>query len=129
VSLGATSQHFLNTSRDSDSTTSLGSLCHCLTTLSEKKTFQIFYLDLPLAKLEANTLHPIAGYLREEADSHLITTSFQIGKCKRNSPGKAQVQDGTWLGARDYAVCLPRASTLSIPPHSGTIILLQGNGR
>ena len=32
-SLGATSTRFLNTSRDSDSTTSLDHLCQCLTTL------------------------------------------------------------------------------------------------
>ena len=37
MSLSATSPRFLNTSRDSDSTTSLGSLCHCITALSEKK--------------------------------------------------------------------------------------------
>jgi len=38
---------FLNTSRDSDSTTSLGSLFQCLTTLSIKKFFQISNLNLP----------------------------------------------------------------------------------
>jgi len=31
--------HFLNVSRDGDSTTSLGSLCQCLTILSENKLF------------------------------------------------------------------------------------------
>jgi len=36
TSLSAASTHFLITSRDGDSTTSLGSLCHCLNTLSEK---------------------------------------------------------------------------------------------
>ena len=36
MSLSATSTNFLNISRDSDSTTSLGSLFQCLTTLSEK---------------------------------------------------------------------------------------------
>lgn len=39
MSLSTTSEHFLNTSRDSDSITSLGSLYHCLTTLAEKKFF------------------------------------------------------------------------------------------
>ena len=37
MSLSATSTRFLNASRDGDSTTSLGSLCQCLTTLSDKK--------------------------------------------------------------------------------------------
>ena len=36
TSLNATSLRFLNTSRDSDCTTSLGSLCHCITTLPDK---------------------------------------------------------------------------------------------
>ena len=37
TSLSATSTWLLNTSRDGDSTTFMGSLCHCLTALSEKK--------------------------------------------------------------------------------------------
>ena len=37
LTLSATSTRFLNTFRDSDPTTSLGSLCHCSTTLLEKK--------------------------------------------------------------------------------------------
>ena len=37
MSLSTTSEQFLNTSRDSDSTTSLGSLFQCLTTLSVEK--------------------------------------------------------------------------------------------
>jgi len=41
MSLSATSKRFWNTSRDSDSTTSPGSLCHYSTALSEKKFFLI----------------------------------------------------------------------------------------
>ena len=41
------SRHFLNTSRDGDSTTSLGSLFQCLTTLPVKKFFLISNLNLP----------------------------------------------------------------------------------
>jgi len=41
----------LNTSRDSHSTTSLGSLFQYLTTLSEKKKFLISNLYLPWQKL------------------------------------------------------------------------------
>ena len=47
MSLSATSTWFWNTSRDSDSTTSLDSLCHCSTTISEKKLFLISNLNLP----------------------------------------------------------------------------------
>ena len=41
-----TSTFSLNTSRDSDSTTPLGSLCQCLTTLSEKQFLLIFNVNL-----------------------------------------------------------------------------------
>jgi len=45
--VNTTSTHFLNTSRDSDSTTSLGSLCHCLISLSEKECFLMSSENLP----------------------------------------------------------------------------------
>ena len=43
--LSATSTRLWNTSRDGDCTTSLGSLCHCSTALSEKKSFFISNLN------------------------------------------------------------------------------------
>ena len=51
TSVSATPIHVLNTSRDGDSTTSLCSLCHCLTALSEKKWFLISNLKLACATL------------------------------------------------------------------------------
>ena len=51
TSLSDTSIRFLNTFRDGDSTASLGGLCHCLTTLSEKKCFLIANLNLPCHSL------------------------------------------------------------------------------
>ena len=45
----ATSTHFLNTSRDGDSTAALGSLFQCLTTLSVQRFFLISNLNLPIA--------------------------------------------------------------------------------
>ena len=62
---------FLHTPRGSDSTTSLGSLFQCLTTLLEKEFFQP---EPSLAQIEAVTY---CSYLREEADLHLTTVSFQ----------------------------------------------------
>jgi len=55
----ATSTHFLNTStsRDSDSTTTLGILFQYLTTLSENTFFTIS--NLSLVQLKAITSHPI----------------------------------------------------------------------
>ena len=46
MSLSAASPQFLNTSRDSDSTTSLGNLFQHLTTLLEKKLFLISNLNV-----------------------------------------------------------------------------------
>jgi len=51
MSLSTTSKRFLNTSRDGDSTTSLGSLFQCLTTLSVKKCFLMSNLNLPWCNL------------------------------------------------------------------------------
>ena len=59
TSLSATSPHFLNTSRDSDSTTSLGSLCHCLTALSEEM-FPNTQPEFALAQLQAIHSCPVA---------------------------------------------------------------------
>ena len=47
MSPSTTSKHSLNTSRDGDSTTSLGSPFQCLTTLLEKRLFLILNLNLP----------------------------------------------------------------------------------
>jgi len=47
MSLSTASKQFLNASRDGYSTTSLGSLFQCLTTLSVKKCFLISNLNLP----------------------------------------------------------------------------------
>jgi len=46
ISLSAPSPWFLDTTRDGDSTTSLGSLCHCIITLLERKCSLIPNLKL-----------------------------------------------------------------------------------
>ncbi|KAK4826991.1 hypothetical protein QYF61_013091 [Mycteria americana] len=69
ISLSTSSNRPLNTSRDGDSTTSLGSLFQCLITLSSKP---------PLAQLEAISSCSITCYLGEETDPHLSTASFQV---------------------------------------------------
>lgn len=51
-------------------TTSLSRLFRCLTTLSEKKFFQMSNLN-HLSHLEAIPSCPITNYLGEEADSRL----------------------------------------------------------
>jgi len=53
MSLSTASKRFLNTSRDGDSTPSLGSLFQCLTTLSVRKFFPDIQPKPPLAQLEA----------------------------------------------------------------------------
>ena len=69
---------FLNTSRNGDSATSLGSLFQCLTILSVKKVFPNSQAKPPLMQLEAIASHPITSYLGEETNTCLTTTSFQV---------------------------------------------------
>ena len=58
MSLSTASTHFLDTSRDSDSTTPLGSLFQCLTTLLEKFS-PVSNLNLPWLHLG----HSLQSYL------------------------------------------------------------------
>ncbi|KAK4814524.1 hypothetical protein QYF61_021625 [Mycteria americana] len=58
MSQSATSTRFLNSSRDGDSTTSLGSLFQCLMTLSVKKFFLISNLNLSWSNLRPFPLVP-----------------------------------------------------------------------
>ena len=56
MSLGATSPRSWNSSRDSDSITSLCSLCQCITTLSQNKLFLTSNLNLPQCNLRPSPL-------------------------------------------------------------------------
>lgn len=58
MSLRNTSLNFLQTSRDGDSITALGSLFQYLITLSGKKFFPDIQPDPPLAQFEATATHP-----------------------------------------------------------------------
>ena len=58
-------------------TTSLGSLFQCLTTLLEKMYFLTSNLNLPW-QFEAIPSSPIASYVGEKADLHLLTASLQV---------------------------------------------------
>ena len=92
--LSATSPHFLNTSRDNDSSTSLGSPFQSLTTLSEKKFVLISYLELqwcnlrPLPLLlsveEGSDMQPSKNVVmqnRHWATAMLIYATLGTGKC------------------------------------------------
>ena len=76
MSWSTTSTYFLNTSREGDSTTSLGNLFQCLITLSVQKFFLISNLNLPWCNLRPLPL--IASYLGEETNTHLTTPSCQV---------------------------------------------------
>jgi len=67
------STHLLNTSRDGDSTTSLGSLFQCLIALSRKKFFPDTKPKPPLVQLDAISSCPVTCYLTKETDIHLTT--------------------------------------------------------
>lgn len=64
----------LNTSRDRDSTVSLGSPVHCQAILSMKKFFLTPSQNLPLAI----SWHPITCHFRQETDPLLVSTSIQV---------------------------------------------------
>ncbi|KAK4818647.1 hypothetical protein QYF61_016618 [Mycteria americana] len=68
--------------RDGDSTTSLGTLFQCLTTLSVKNFFRNIQSKPPLEQLEAISSYPVTCYLGEETNTHLTTTSFQAKQPK-----------------------------------------------
>jgi len=78
MSLSATSTCLLNTLRDSDPITSLGSLFQCVTTLSVMKFFPNIQSKPSLAQLEAISSHSIASYLGEEINTCLTAISFQV---------------------------------------------------
>ena len=78
MSLSTMSTHLLNTSRDGDSATFLGSLFQCLTTLPVKKFFLISNLNLTWVQLEAVSSCRITCYLKEETNTHLAAASFQV---------------------------------------------------
>ncbi|KAK4822235.1 hypothetical protein QYF61_011876 [Mycteria americana] len=64
--------------RDGDSTTSLGSLFQCLTTLSVKKFFLTSNLNLPWLNLRPFPLVLLLVPWEKRLDTHLTTTSFQV---------------------------------------------------
>ncbi|KAK4825788.1 hypothetical protein QYF61_002372 [Mycteria americana] len=77
-SLSTTSTCLLNTSREGDSTTSLGSLFQGLATLSVKKFFLISNLNFPWRNLRPSPLVLwLVTWEKRPTDTHLITTSFQ----------------------------------------------------
>jgi len=76
--LSAMSTRLLNTSRDGDLTTSLGSLFQCLTTLSVKNFFPNIRPKPALAQLEAIFSCPVTCYLGKQTNPHLATISFQV---------------------------------------------------
>lgn len=89
MSLGAISTHLLDMSRNCDSTTSLGSLVQCLTTLPMKKFFLTPNLNLPWCNLRpfAHILRTPLSYvsyidvLNSNFKSTVVPTESQI-KCK-----------------------------------------------
>ena len=94
MSWSATSTCFLNPSRDRDSTTALGSLVQCLTTLAVKKFSLIFNRNLPPEQLAAIASHPIDRIsqlmrgTRWEKTWYVCTASpsacFQVFQCTTN---------------------------------------------
>jgi len=80
MSLSDKSPHVLNTSRDSDSSTSLGSLFQCITTPSENNFFPNILTEPPFAQVKAITSGPIAVI----GEKRLTPTHHQLlpGSCR-----------------------------------------------
>ena len=81
MSLNTTLKHFLNNSRVSDSTTSLGNhLPRQLILVPDcsfgEETFPNAQTQSPLEQLEAIPSNPITSYT-EESDPHLVTLPFR----------------------------------------------------
>lgn len=74
---GTTFTHFLNTSRSSDFTTSLGSFFQCLTTPSINNIFPDIHSKPPLAHLDAVPSLSVTCYFWEETNPHVAIVSFQ----------------------------------------------------
>jgi len=82
---------FLESPRDG-TTTSWGSLCQCITSLSEKKSFLLCSLNLPSATW-GHSLSSYHCFLGEEANPHLNTTSFQaVVEADKVSPEPSLLQ-------------------------------------
>ena len=72
-----TPEHFLNTSKNSDSATSLDSPLQHL--IAPREEILIYVQPKPpLVQFEAIASKPITIHPREEANLHLTTTSFQV---------------------------------------------------
>ncbi|KAK4826637.1 hypothetical protein QYF61_010565, partial [Mycteria americana] len=83
MSLSTSSTRPLNTSRDGDSTTALGSLVQCLITLSVKKNFLISSLNLPW-----RNLRPFPLVLMEILYGNLLTFPLCLSVPRvQQSPG------------------------------------------
>jgi len=91
MSLSTTSKRFLNTSRDGDSTTSLGSLFQCLTTLSVKKCFLISRLNLPCHNLRPFplVLSPVSSEKRPTPSGGILKKLFES---EHESHSKKQIK-------------------------------------
>ena len=117
MSLSTTSTHRLNTSRDGDSTTSLGSLFQCLTTLLVK-FFLLSNLNLPWCNLRPFPLVLSTCYLREETNSHLATTFFQVVvESDKVSPQSPLLQAKLFDSSLNHShmTCSPDPSPASLP--------------
>ena len=136
MSWSATSTRFFNTSRDGDSTTSLGSLFQCLTTLSVKKFFWRSNLNLPwcnstpcplfLSPVTWKKLHcssPVSHGRHHALLPFLVPRTWQWGvdKWERAKPPPASSPSpaGFLSGG-----CVPVYRPHGIP--SGAVLVLSG---
>jgi len=108
TSLSATSPWFLSTSRDGDSTTSLGSLCHCITTIfvaSKPQEDLIFLMSWAVvAKGSQGTGHPPFPRAAFFCTLKINHTKTFIQRHSQDLSNLAQASWGNYLRPWDIAL-------------------------
>ena len=113
MSLSAMSIHLLNTSRDGDSTTSLGSLFQCFISLSVMKFFRISNLNLPWCNLRLLPLVLLLVTWENRPTATLLTASFQVLVEWWDLPTASSSPDWTTLVGL-HRTCSPEPSLSSL---------------
>lgn len=83
----------LNPSRDGNSSSPLGSLFQCLTTLSAMKYLPIYNLNLPLGNLRFFSSHPIICYPGKLINTHLDTNFSHVKREKQLTQRSSQREE------------------------------------
>lgn len=104
-------RHLLSISKEKDSTASLGSLCHCLLTLTHKKKVPDLQRGSSVFQFMAIASSPVTGHHWKEPGSLFLVSSLQIFL--------------TLIRFPSWALSFPgwRVTALSAFPHRGVTLV------